>query len=238
MRHSTTLPVLLALCVATACADTASSRTTGLLPQRSVSAAATAAPDQASFDNVLFFVRGMPIVPVANAPMLTISSPPATLLWEIRGSQPVTAPDGHQVSLGEWLTASGRASVKCINGGTHVVLHFSGLLPSATYTVWQLAFAAPGFQGNPVTNRIALGALGPSDGSGNVFHSSASGEGELSAVTPAGPLSIQGSMGECALDQFEFHYVAAYHFDGLTHGGVPGPNGTFAEQIGFRFHGR
>lgn len=237
MRHPTTLPVLLALSVATACADTATSRTTGLLPQRGVSAAVMAAPDRStSFDHVLFFVRGK--LPVATAPMLTIASDGETLLWEIRGSQPVTAPDGHQVNLGEWLTASGRASVKCINGGTHVVLHFSGLLPNATYTVWQLAFKAPGFQGNPVTNRIALGALGPSDGTGNVFQSSASGEGELSTVTPAGPLSIQGSMGACALDQFEFHYVAAYHLDGMTHGGVPGPNGTFAEQIGFRFDGR
>jgi hypothetical protein len=181
---------------------------------------------------VLFFVKGGP----PTFPSLTTSSDPNTLLWERRALQPVIAPDGHQVDLGEWLAASGRASAKCIDGGTHTVLHYSGLLPNATYTVWQLVFKAPGFQGNPIDNRIGLGALGPNDGSANVFRTSASGEGELSAMTPAGPLSIQGSIGACALDAYEVHYVAAYHFDGLTHGGVPGPNGTFAEQIGFMFH--
>ena len=117
------------------------------------------------------------------------------------------------------------------------MLHFSHLLPNATYTVWQLAFKAPGFQNDPNTNLIGLGALGPNDGSANAFHTSASGEGDLSAMTPPGPLSLFGVMGACALDEVEVQYVAAYHFDGRTYGGTPGPDGTFAEQVGFDFQG-
>lgn len=235
MRHPPILPLLLAFSAVAACADAGPQPTAALLPPGSAGASLTEAPARvSSVDHVLFFVKGGP----PTFPAVTMASPASTLLWDKRGHMPVIAPDGHQVTLGEWITPTGRASVKCITGGTHVVVHFSDLLPNATYTIWQLVFASPGFQGNPVDNRIGLGALGPSDGSGNVLHTSASGEGELSAVTPAGPLSIQGSMGACALDQFEVHFVAAYHFDGHTWGGVPGPNGTFAEQVGFRFHGR
>src|SRR5262249_5462256 len=192
-----------------------------------------AAPDRTSFDNVLFFVRGG----APTFPKLTKMSSPSTLLFESRANQPIIAPDGHQVTLGEWLSASRRASMKCVEGGTPGVVDFSDRLPNATYTAWQLTFKSPGFQGNPVDNRIGLGALGPSDGSENVFHTSASGEGELSVMTPAGPLSIQGSVGACGLDEFELHVVAAYHIDGQSHGGTPGPAGTFVEQIGFRFQG-
>jgi hypothetical protein len=46
------------------------------------------------------------------------------------------APDGHHVTLGEWVNISGSASAKCINQGTHIVIHLSGLLPKAVYTAW------------------------------------------------------------------------------------------------------
>ena len=234
MRLPPILPLLFVLSAVAACADAPSSPPTALAPTSDAAASLANAPERVPSDPVLFFVTGGP--PTYSP--VTLASPASTLLWDRRGKKPVTAPDGHQVMLGEWLTATGRAADKCINGATHTVLHFSNLMPNATYTVWQLAFKAPGFTGSPMTNLIGLGALGPNDGSGNVFYTSASGEGELSAKTPAGPLSIFGTMGACALDQFEVHYVAAYHFDGRTWGGTPGPAGTFAEQIGFRFQGR
>ena len=136
MRQRLPLLILLSLSGAVACADSAPAPITGLSPIASLSATVMAAPDRASFDNVLFFVRGGP----PTFPTLTMMSPASTLLWEARAHQPVIAPDGHQVTLGEWISASGRASTKCIEGGTHVVLHFSDLLPNATYTVWQLTF--------------------------------------------------------------------------------------------------
>ena len=240
MRHAPHLPLVLALGAFAACADSAGPPTALRAPQ-SIATSSSAAPARTeSVDPVLFFVRGSA---VTTSPMLSISSPPGTLLWTRRRGptglgMPVIAPDGHQLSLGEWITPTGRAADKCIESGTHTVLHFSDLIPNATYTVWQLVFRAPGFVGNPMINLIGLGALGPNDGSGNSFRTSSSGEGELSAVTPAGALSAFGSIGACALDHFEVHYVAGYHIDGMTYGATPGPSGSFAEQAGVRFQMR
>ena len=95
---------------------------------------------------------------------------------------------------------------------------------------WQFVFSAPN------TPPAGVGALGPGDGSANSFRASSSGEGELTVVTPGGNLGIFGSIHACALDEFEVHYLAAYHIDGMTHGRFPGPDGTVAEDAGIRFH--
>ena len=238
MRHSPHIPLVLALGALTACADSAVPPTALLAPHSIATSSAAAPLRTQSVQPVLFAVRGS-----ANpaSPMLSLSSPPGTLLFTASPNpttglgMPVFAPDGHQLTLGEWITPSGRAAIKCIPSGTHTVLHFSHLVPNGTYTVWQLVFMSPGFVGNPEINLIALGALGPNDGSANSFRASSSGEGELSAVTPGGNLSIFGAIAACATDEFEVHYLAAYHIDGLTHGPTPGPDGTFAEDAGIIF---
>ncbi len=158
------------------------------------------------------------------------------------GHAAILGPDGHQVTLGEWDAVSGRATVKCITTGTHTVIHVSGLIPKGVYTIWQLVFKAPGFDGT-FTNLVGVGALGPNDGSENAFQASEAGEGEVSAITPAGLLSTVApgasdrySIAGCALTgEFEVHYVGAYHLDGQTNGPVPGARSTFAEQFGFRY---
>ena len=38
------------------------------------------------------------------------------------GLLPATAPDGHQLALGEWLKPQPRAEVKCVNQGTQVAM--------------------------------------------------------------------------------------------------------------------
>src|SRR5262249_54265970 len=73
--------------------------------------------------------------------MITLTTPANTLLFNRNDNGPITcspilAPDGHRLTLGEFMTAKGTASVKCINTGTHSVLHFSGLLPNGVYTAW------------------------------------------------------------------------------------------------------
>ena len=182
---------------------------------------------------VLLFVRGSAD---PNSPMPMVGDPGSTLLWTSRPGpmgrgMPVIAPDGHQLMLGEFLMSTGKAEVECTGRGTRSELHYKHLIPNATYTVWQLAFDATG-------NLLAIGALGPNDGSRNSFHSSSNGEGELSTTTPAGPLSMFGSLGACALDQFDLVYALAYHIDGMTHGPTPGPDGTYAEQNTFDFRRR
>jgi hypothetical protein len=160
---------------------------------------------------------------------------PGTLLYEVRAHNPILAPDGHQVTLAEFNAVQGYASVQCVNRGTQVTVHVSGLIAKGVYTIWNVVFKSPGFDPT-FTNLIGLGALGAPSGTQNVFRASASGEGDVSAITEAGALSMRGSIGACALtDEFEWHVVGAYHIDGQSHGTSLGPDGTAVEQFGFIF---
>jgi hypothetical protein len=177
--------------------------------------------------------------PTMNGPGTITSSTPlsALLINHNRGGQgtapapcvPLLAPDGHQLTLGEYLAASGRAAVKCINAGTHSVLHYSNLIPNATYSAW-LAIPNP----MPPPRLIGGSTLGPVEPA-NFFTTSEAGEGQLSVITPAKNLSIFGGpIGPCFLDQpVEIHL--AYHSDGQTHGDVPGPLDAWVVQGRFLF---
>src|SRR5260370_37688188 len=89
-----------------------------------------------------------PATPMAG--MITPNTPPETLLFNVvapPGSPTcprVLAPDGHQITLGEFRQADGRVIVKCINTGTLSAVHFSVLIPGGTYSDWQLIFAIGG----------------------------------------------------------------------------------------------
>ena len=180
--------------------------------------------------------------------MITPDTPLDTPLWASRFGLPALAPDGHQVTLGEWLRASGRGSAKCVQQGTQVTIHMSGLIPKGVYTIWVVIFDGPFPAENPgkpfpFGNLVGVGALGPDDGSENTFEASASGEGQISVIMPPGPLSDFGppfldqkyDVEGCLLDEFEFHLVGVYHFDGMSYGPVPGYQHGGAEQFGIRF---
>jgi hypothetical protein len=161
----------------------------------------------------------------------------ATLLFDNVGHTLVTAPDGHQVTLGEFNRVSGYAEVKCINAGTHVVIHLKGLIPNGVYTIWTVTFKSPGFT-ETLENAIGVGAMGPGDGSKNAFTASAAGTASLSAIVPAGPLSeLPAIVGNCLSSEYEVQLWGVYHMDGLTHGGSPGDESTWVEQFVFDFFG-
>jgi hypothetical protein len=147
---------------------------------------------------------------------------------------PILGPDGHQVTLGEWRQAGGTASVKCLGEETHVVIHFTGLIPKGLYTVDVATFKTPGFDGS-LANLIGVGALGPNDGSENTVVASANGEAELSVMHPAGPLSLFGEVGDCLLDQVAFQLVGIYHLDGMSHAPVPGSPCDFVDAFAWTF---
>ena len=167
----------------------------------------------------------------------------ATLLYDINGHTPVVAPDGHQITLGEFNNVSGYADIKCINGGTHVVIHVKGLIPNGVYTMWVVTFKSPGFDGsNPfsngrLTNQIGEGALGAPDGSQNVFTASAAGTASLSVTAPAQSLSEFGTIGNCLSSEYQVQLAAAYHLDSHTHGETPGDPSTWVVQFAFPFSG-
>jgi hypothetical protein len=157
----------------------------------------------------------------------TRRGPPLFPVLQPASCDPLLAPDGHQVTLGELKAVTGRATLKCINQGTHSVLHYSNLLPFGTYSVW-LVLPNP----MPPPGNLGVGALGPTDNIQNAFTASASGEGQISLITPQQMLSVFGSVGPCFLDGLaEIHLV--YHGDGQTHGPTPGPLATW--QVVDRF---
>jgi hypothetical protein len=156
---------------------------------------------------------------------LPANAPDWMLLWGAHGGDtPLYAPDGHQLTWGEYKNAQVRAEAKCQGDGTHVVVHLSGLIPQGTYTIWVLVFDGP-FPGatSLFQNLVGVGALGLPDGSENHFEASASGEGEITAFVPPQVLSaIPFDLTGCLLNEVEFHLVGVYHSDGHTYGGVPG----------------
>ncbi len=162
-----------------------------------------------------------------------------TLLYENALHNPVLAPDGHQVTFGEWSAATGTASVGCIQSGTHVTLHLRNLIPNGVYTAWTLVLKAPGYDGTEASltdNVIGVGSLGLNDGSQNVFHASTNGTGQISRTVLGGNLSLFGSAGNCLLtDEFEFQFVILYHINQMTYGPMPGPDGVKAEQLRFDY---
>jgi len=172
-------------------------------------------------------IRGGACDPTDNSVgMITASTSPSTPLFNGNrgptGAPPapcnmILAPDGHQLTLGEFNAAVGRVLVNCIKTGTHTAIHFSGLVPKGTYTVWLVRV-------NPAI--IGAGSLGATALSANSFVASEAGEGELSRTTPEQDLSIFGHIGACFLDDVvELHVV--YHLDQQTHGPVPGPLNTW-----------
>ncbi|PHN07460.1 hypothetical protein [Flavilitoribacter nigricans] len=161
------------------------------------------------------------------------------LIYESRLKNPVNAPDGHQLTWGEFSTVSGVAEAICRENGIEVQLSLSGLIPNGVYTIWNVLFEAPGMDPtDPILGLDALGAAGKGDGSDSKFVASATGEAQITIHSPGGDLSMVSNItiGNCPLtDNFEWHVVGAYHIDGQTYGPDLGPIGTGVEQFGFIF---
>ncbi len=159
----------------------------------------------------------------------------STPLFEARQHHPVTAPDGHQLTLEQFQSVRGSLKVECANPGTKFTLQLTGLVPNGVYTMWIVTFDKPG-SSEDLSHLRGIGTLGDALGSQNAISASASGEGSLTVVSYAGPLSVMGTIGDCALDDaFEFHVVGAYHIGGLTFGPSLGPEGMAVEQFAFGF---
>jgi hypothetical protein len=136
---------------------------------------------------------------------------------------PVLNPDGSQMTLDQFASASGKSAVKCINTGSHTVLNLSGLRPGGVYTVWNVLLdpLSPG--------PVGVGGIG---GPGNSFVADENGEGEISRTTAGGPLSFFGVAGPCLLDS-GFVLELLYHSDGNTYGPTPGPLNTIVANARF-----
>ena len=178
------------------------------------------------------------VMPIDSLPLDANGDAPSDVdapLYEARERNPVIAPDGRPVTLKEFNAVTGTAAVSCVETGTKVDLHLRGLIPNGVYTIANVTFKSPG-SGPMLQNMTGLGTLGTPDGAESTFQASAGGDGDISAITPAGSLSMLGSMGQCALiDAVEWQVMGVYHIDGKTYGPSLGPDGTHVEQFAFVF---
>jgi len=178
-------------------------------------------------------VDGNTVVPAAAAP--------DTLLYYRRTGLPILAPDEHQLTASEFAEAQGKATAVCLEPGTLVAIHMTGLVPKGIYRAWALTFEEPGFDPtalDPFQHLTGEGALGPNDRSRNTFRASASGEGQITVIHPPGPMSeilpeppyANEPAPACLLtDIFEWHVVCALQQPGQLYGPEVGPPVAFPE---------
>jgi hypothetical protein len=167
------------------------------------------------------------------------TTPDATAVYRALPGEPdialLTDTDGEPLTWGEARKARGQAELHCEDEGSRLIIDAHGLRPHGVYTGWLAFFGEPGFEAAGLSSLMAVSPVGPTDGSQSVFVASASGHGELEAVTPAAKASItysaEVSIPKCLLDTFEVHVILAYHPDGRTCGDNPCEDEAFVEHL-------
>lgn len=163
-------------------------------------------------------------IKTTNSPDLlfakNVFDPPLGLLTEI------TNPNGRQLTLAEWSTATGQALTRCNGPSATVALDLSGLVPGGTYSFW-LNFLrvrrVPGDPINPATDLIRILPLG--SGTTNVAVADAQG-GLRATVTHA----------SCILtDAATVVMPVIYHIRGNTFGAAHIPDPEEVTQLLFYF---
>jgi hypothetical protein len=169
-----------------------------------------------------------------------LATDPTTLLYS-RIQDPreaIIAPDGHHITLEEWLEAGGVGHITRTPQGTELSLELTGLVPGGVYTVWGFYFTDPPFNFAPFINTqidsVASGAIGAADGSESRLDADENGTATYVATIPPGPLSISGEAPAWALDGYSsLAVVGVYDIDGQTYGTVPGPHHVGHFVVGF-----
>ena len=166
------------------------------------------------------------ILPSTPDDALVYGAPPA------RPCNPVTAPDGHHMTLGEFNAIEGSVRVQCLRNGTQVNIRLTGLQPRGVYTVWVPINVAP-----PPTSSTALGSVVGDEKFVNSFRANINGTAQITRIQPEGVgTNIPGYTPPCLLgdpdNRVEVHIV--YHLDGLTNGPMPGPPCTWVVEERFQ----
>lgn len=154
----------------------------------------------------------------------------------------IRAPDGHHLTLEEWLAASGKATIQCLGDGASYEFEFHGLIPNGVYTIWQHLMSehvAPDERVAPVgtARPVASGSLA---GDGRFEEAtvvaSDTGAATLKVDSPSGPMSIIGERGGCPLrDHPTVFLILNYHIDGETYGPTSGPDDFDAGHVHILF---
>ena len=119
------------------------------------------------------------------------------------------------ITLGQWLSATGRGKYTCQDGEARLTLEFVGLVPNGVYTLWHDFMAWPPTE--PFTGTYDL-PIGARDGTQSVFRATAGGSATvLRQFKPCLQLSGEHLLSDLSI---------AWHSDGETHGSVPGAFGN------------
>lgn len=162
-----------------------------------------------------------------NSPLsLPPATDPSTPLYNPASGLPLLAPDGHHITLGEWVDFDAKASLKCTPQGTHVHMSFRGLVPYGLYNIFIFGRQNPG-------DFAFFGVLHSTTSSETVFTTNGQGNAEINAIVPGGELSAGGVAPHCLVDAFEHNFIVMYRLNGQTTGGVPGPPTVRVNHIFF-----
>lgn len=116
-------------------------------------------------------------------------------------------------TLGEWLSASGTATLECNDGKGALRAEFQNLVPNGVYTMWNF------FAGQQLAKFHTYDLpVGAPDGSESAFTADGKGSAVYNATFEP---CLQGTT-----PQLMAGLAIAYHSDGETHGYEPGPMGN------------
>jgi hypothetical protein len=148
-----------------------------------------------------------------NAPLYATATTTAHEPFNLAANGPYQKGSALNVTLGEWLAATGTGSYQCIDGQGEIALEFSGLVPNGVYTLWYVFSPNP-----PATPFMSLDLpLGARDGSQSLISVNSDGTASYkAAVTPC--LQMSGIQAATLV-------ALAYHSDGKTYGSFPGDFG-------------
>lgn len=149
-----------------------------------------------------------------NATLFTTAKPTDHAPFDPAANGPFAKGKSLGISLGKWLSAQGSGSYECTNGQGTVRANFSGLVAGGVYTLWYVFSPTP-----PARPFISLDLpLGARDGSQSLVKVGADGKASYTAsFKPCLQLSGEQAATLIAL---------AYHSNGKTYGGSPGPFGS------------
>ncbi len=147
-----------------------------------------------------------------NAPLYAAASPLPHDPGNPKAVGPFKKGRALGISLGQWLAGTGTGTYTCTKGQGTVVASFKKLVPDGVYTMWYALLATP----PPMPMATYDLPIGARDGSQNVFRSNAQGSASLKA-------SFEPCL-QMTTDQFTALLAIAWHSDGKTYYGEPGPS--------------
>jgi hypothetical protein len=126
----------------------------------------------------------------------------------------INAPDGHQITLSEFKTATGDLLVHCNGTSSTIEIALEGMIPNGTYTFWLAYLNTTRKVGESIDFandfvNMTNPPIGPSNGSENVLVADANGKIEATLVHSS-----------CILtDEVALVIPVLYHLNGKTFGG-------------------